>query len=157
MPEEEKESGADVSLCGACGRPHGQGKDCEECLRRVIERDAEKINDQKAKEAKVKADKWLKSHGKSAPAKLLNGVKLLAAIMRDYFKGDYKQVPWTTITLVAAAILYIVNPFDIVPDFIPGIGWLDDIVVLHFVLKAVAGDLKKYVEYKGLSPEDYGL
>jgi Protein of unknown function (DUF1232)/DnaJ domain len=31
---------------------------------------------------------------------------------------------------ILAAILYLVSPVDVIPDFLPGLGWLDDLVVL---------------------------
>ena len=34
---------------------------------------------------------------------------------------------------ILAALLYLISPVDVVPDFIPGMGWLDDFVVLGLV------------------------
>jgi DnaJ like chaperone protein len=39
------------------------------------------------------------------------------------------------IILIILAILYILNPYDIFPDLVPGLGWLDDIVILGFLLR----------------------
>ena len=51
---------------------------------------------------------------------------------------------WATI---AGALAYVVFPVDIIPDFIPYIGWLDDIFVLGWAMKAVAGEINLYREF----------
>ena len=49
---------------------------------------------------------------------------------------------------ILAALLYIVSPVDVVPDFIPGFGWLDDLVVLGVVAWIM------FVRQRGQSPWD---
>jgi DnaJ-domain-containing protein 1 len=39
------------------------------------------------------------------------------------------------IILIILVILYILNPYDILTDFLPGWGWLDDLVILGLVLR----------------------
>ncbi len=41
-----------------------------------------------------------------------------------------RRVPLGLKMLLPAALVYIVLPFDLVPDFIPVLGWIDDLVVL---------------------------
>ena len=43
--------------------------------------------------------------------------------------GEVKTGGMGKIILFLLAILYIVSPIDFIPDFIPGIGWIDDIIV----------------------------
>lgn len=74
--------------------------------------------------------------------------KVMFGMIKDYKKGIYKQVPWFTIAASAFSLLYILNPFDIVPDFIPGIGYVDDLAVFTFALKFVQTDLHSYLEWK---------
>ena len=40
-----------------------------------------------------------------------------------------------SIVLVILAILYILNPFDLLPDLMPGLGWIDDLVILGFLVR----------------------
>jgi len=40
-----------------------------------------------------------------------------------------------TILLIILAVLYILSPFDILPDWVIGLGWLDDAVILGFLLR----------------------
>jgi len=37
------------------------------------------------------------------------------------------------IAITVLGVLYIVSPVDLLPDFIPGVGWLDDLLVLMFI------------------------
>jgi uncharacterized membrane protein YkvA (DUF1232 family) len=45
---------------------------------------------------------------------------------------------------MAAALLYVLSPVDLVPDFIPGIGMIDDVVVLALLLQSLAQDLAAF-------------
>ncbi len=40
------------------------------------------------------------------------------------------RAPWCVKALAVVAVLYVVSPFDLLPDFIPFHGALDDIVVI---------------------------
>ncbi len=74
--------------------------------------------------------------------------KVMFGMLKDYRKGVYTQVPWFTIATIAFAFLYILNPFDIVPDFIPGLGYIDDFAVLTFGLRFIESDLHNYLDWK---------
>jgi len=58
--------------------------------------------------------------------------KVMLGMLTDYRKGIYSKVPWFTIATIAFGFLYILNPFDIVPDFIPLIGYIDDLAGIYF-------------------------
>jgi uncharacterized membrane protein YkvA (DUF1232 family) len=79
---------------------------------------------------------------------LVNDVPVMVSMVKDYVKGRYKRVPAKTITLLTAALLYLINPADIVPDYIPGAGYLDDAAVISFVLNSVKDDVDKYKYWK---------
>lgn len=74
--------------------------------------------------------------------------KVMFSMLQDYRKGIYKDVPWFTIAAIAFALLYVLNPLDMIPDFIPGIGYLDDFAVLTFSLRFMETDLHKYLDWK---------
>jgi uncharacterized membrane protein YkvA (DUF1232 family) len=71
-------------------------------------------------------------------------LKLLIQMVHAYINGNYKQIPWKTLLLSVAAILYFLNPLDMIPDFLPGLGYLDDATVLAFVVNSVKKDLEKF-------------
>jgi len=69
-------------------------------------------------------------------------------LLKAWSKGDYQSVPWKTIVLSLATIIYFLNPFDVAPDFIPGVGYLDDAVVLGFVVNSIKKELEKFLRWE---------
>ncbi len=74
--------------------------------------------------------------------------KISYGMLKDYQRGKYKQTPWFTVAAVVFALLYVFNPLDIVPDFIPGIGYVDDFAIFTIVLRFVQTDLHSYLDWK---------
>ena len=79
---------------------------------------------------------------------IVEDVTALFSLVKDYANGTYREVPWNTIVAAGAGLLYLVCPIDLIPDFIPLIGLVDDFAVLCFVLKSVHTDLQKYIQWK---------
>ncbi|MFL1454242.1 YkvA family protein [Marinobacter sp. GN3S48] len=75
-------------------------------------------------------------------------VKLMFAMIRDYWNGSYRDVPWKTIAAIAGTLLYVLNPLDVIPDLLIGIGFLDDAGVVALCLKLVESDLYRYAAWK---------
>ncbi|SDS07349.1 YkvA family protein [Christiangramia echinicola] len=74
--------------------------------------------------------------------------KVMYGMLKDYRKGIYTKVPWFTIATIAFSFLYILNPLDIIPDFIPGLGYIDDLAILTFGLRFIESDLHNYLDWK---------
>ncbi|HSP11476.1 MAG TPA: YkvA family protein [Salegentibacter sp.] len=72
----------------------------------------------------------------------------LFSLLQDWYKGRYKDVPWLVISSVGGALLYVLSPIDLIPDFLPMVGYLDDAAVFAALLKYVRQDLKKYRDWK---------
>ncbi|RQP07659.1 MAG: DUF1232 domain-containing protein [Chryseobacterium sp.] len=68
---------------------------------------------------------------------------LLLAIFKDAVSGKYK-VSKATMATIGGAILYVVSPIDAIPDFLPLIGWTDDIAVVGFVVARLAKEIENY-------------
>ena len=68
----------------------------------------------------------------------------LLGMIRAWASGKYSVVPWKSLLLGIAAVLYFVNPFDLVPDFLPLTGLVDDVAVLALVLKSLQKDLARF-------------
>ena len=75
-------------------------------------------------------------------------IPTLCQIIRDYVTGVYKECPLATIIAVVVALLYLINPFDLVPDAIPVLGVADDIAAITLVLEAARNDLESYRKWK---------
>ncbi|MCW8981135.1 MAG: YkvA family protein [Altibacter sp.] len=90
-----------------------------------------------------------KKLSQSSPlSKYLEIGKLMMAMVKDIKKGSYSNVPWFTIATIVMALLYVLNPMDLVPDFIPGIGYLDDLAILSIGIGWIESDLHRYLDWK---------
>jgi len=92
---------------------------------------------------------------KNVFGKLLNQLALAYEMIKDFKSKRYVDVPWRTITLIIGAVLYFINPFDIIPDILPVIGFTDDAVAFAAIFRSVQGDLLRYCEWKGYDPGKY--
>jgi len=84
----------------------------------------------------------------SVLAKLWADIKDMIALIRDFAKGDYRDIPWVSIAAITAAVLYFINPLDLVPDFVPILGYVDDAAIIGLALKFIGGDLNKYRHWR---------
>lgn len=75
-------------------------------------------------------------------------VVLLIAMTRDYWNGVYRRIPWWVIAAVVFALLYVLNPLDLIPDIIPVLGLTDDAAVLALCLAMTEKDILKYQNWK---------
>ena len=73
---------------------------------------------------------------------------LFMSLIKDYYKGDYRKIPFRTISAGVVGAIYTLNPIDLIPDSIPFIGYIDDALVLKFCLKQARKDLQKYKSWK---------
>jgi len=80
--------------------------------------------------------------------KFADDLKLLFSLVKDYANGSYRELPWLTIASVIAALIYVLSPIDLIPDFIPVLGLTDDAAVVLLCLKGIAADLAKYQAWK---------
>ena len=69
-------------------------------------------------------------------------------LVRAWRNGTYAKVPWRTILFATGAILYFLDPIDIIPDYIPVIGYLDDTVVIVWTARAIHKDLEKFRQWE---------
>jgi uncharacterized membrane protein YkvA (DUF1232 family) len=74
--------------------------------------------------------------------------QIMFMMIKDFRKGVYNKIPWFTIAAITTALLYVFMPIDLIPDFIPGLGFIDDLTVLTFVTGWIETDLHKYLDWK---------
>ena len=86
-------------------------------------------------------------------ARYLNDLCEIFELLRDRVTGRYKEIPWRTIAALTGALIYALSPIDLLLDFIPGIGFLDDAIVIGLAVKLAQPDLDKYREWKVASNE----
>src|SRR5688572_25824908 len=69
-------------------------------------------------------------------------------LMRAYYKGTYREIPWGTMALIIAAVAYVVNPLDLIPDILLGVGFLDDASIIAFALRSVKDSLDDFMQWE---------
>ncbi|WP_242693035.1 YkvA family protein [Sabulibacter ruber] len=65
-------------------------------------------------------------------------------LVKAYYNGTYRQVNTKSMLLGIAVLLYIVTPLDIVPDFIPILGFADDLSLMAWFINAFQEELHKF-------------
>jgi len=73
---------------------------------------------------------------------------LLFAVAKDYVNGDYTEIPKRSIVAILGGLIYFLSPIDVVPDFVPVLGFIDDVFILNLVYKQVIKDLERYKIWK---------
>ena len=119
---------------------------------------ADKATDKQEKDDILDADlEYLINEEEKLQEKLKNSshlerftkdLMLFMSLLKDYYKGNYRDIPYKTISAGVVGLLYTLNPIDVIPDFIPFIGHIDDALVLTFCLKLIEKDLQKYQTWK---------
>ena len=89
-----------------------------------------------------------KFRGRGPLNRFLEDGRLLLGIVKDYWAGRYRSVPYGLIAAVVFVLIYVFNPFDLVPDFLPLIGEIDDAAVVGVSLMALEQDLFKYRNWR---------
>lgn len=89
-----------------------------------------------------------KFSGENTLSKYAELGKIMLLMLRDIKNRVYPEIPWFTIATITFALLYLLNPLDIIPDFIPGIGYIDDVSVLSISMGWIQTDLHKYLDWK---------
>ena len=82
---------------------------------------------------------------------LIQSWQYLTALIRmtqAYLHGEYSEIPWESIVLSIAAIVYFVSPIDFIPDFIPLSGYLDDAAIIAFIVKSIKTDLDNFLQWE---------
>lgn len=73
---------------------------------------------------------------------------VLGRLLKAYAKGEYRAIPWKSLLLIVAAVLYFINPIDVIPDLLPIIGLSDDFGVLFMVYRSLSADIEQFLEWE---------
>ena len=69
-------------------------------------------------------------------------------LIRDYQRAEYRDISEPNLVIIIAAILYFVSPFDVIPDWVPVLGHIDDAFVVSLALKSVRLDLDTFMAWE---------
>lgn len=73
---------------------------------------------------------------------------VMLRLIKSYVNGSYRQVKVQNIILLIAAIIYFVMPLDLIADFIPITGFIDDFTVLLWVYQKVQEEIDEFLEWE---------
>ena len=87
--------------------------------------------------------------GKASPVlkRILKDLKDLYILFIDSIKGRYKLHPAIT-GIIGGGLLYFIVPLDLIPDYIPVVGLLDDFAVLSAIINSLQNELAAYRKFK---------
>ena len=91
---------------------------------------------------------WSKVSVSTAKEKL----SIFSRMAQAYVSGKYLSIPWKAVMTMLAAIIYFLNPLDLIPDFIPLMGLTDDFGVLVWVYNSVSAEIDKFLEWEKSTP-----
>lgn len=101
-------------------------------------------SDEEAKKVMQNQDKIEKIASNDILHKYLNDVKLYFKMLGDIFTGKYKKIPVGSIAAIVGTLLYVLSPVDLIPDFVPVVGYLDDAAILAACINFTRFDVEEY-------------
>lgn len=103
----------------------------------ILNETANKLADKESKDNKFK--------------QLFDVALTLVRLVRSYVTGDYRQIQTSTIISGLAVLLYVLNPIDLVPDFIPVLGFLDDLSLVSWFLGKFQVEIERFRDWENQS------
>jgi len=113
-----------------------------------VKEGAEKVTDKDIEKVVNKSEEIKKKFTGRSLGRFIQDAQLLISVVKDYWFGKYRQVPYGTIAAIVFTLIYVFNPLDLVPDVLPIIGEVDDAAVMAACLILVEQDLYKYKDWK---------
>lgn len=83
-------------------------------------------------------------------------LKAFFRLLEAYTRKKYTAVPWGSIVMVTIAILYFVSPFDLILDWLPVAGFVDDAAVMLFVIRQIKHDLDAFIAWEEAQKQSGG-
>ncbi|GGF06626.1 hypothetical protein GCM10011383_17110 [Hymenobacter cavernae] len=77
--------------------------------------------------------------------------RTLVRLVSAYITGSYRHIEGSTIVAGLAVLLYFLSPIDLVPDFIPMLGLLDDVALVSWFISKFAGEITRFREWESTS------
>ena len=114
-------------------------------------------NPDKLRQLVEKGKRKAERAGRDGPLKEVSGALMaFFRLLRAYVKREYTDIPWQSLVLIVAAVLYFLVPVDVIPDFILGLGYLDDAAVIAWLAKTLQSVLDDFREWESTRTEAAG-
>jgi len=79
---------------------------------------------------------------------------IFVSLVRSYVAKEYTEISMSSIVAVISAIIYVCTPIDLIPDFIPVLGYLDDAAVLAVCFAWIKSDIDDYIKWRDAKGEE---
>ncbi|WP_420575926.1 YkvA family protein [Ekhidna sp.] len=119
--------------------------------RKIWQKAKETATDKEAmKSTLTKAGNKLKSLAENSRElrELKTKLEILLRMFQSHINGEYRAFPVSTIVLIVFALVYFITPTDLIPDFIPALGFTDDATVVLLIVKKLNRDIKKFYKWE---------
>ena len=95
------------------------------------------------------ADKLANKESKDNKFRQLFDVALtVVRLVRAYISGEYREVATSTVVSGLAVLLYVLSPIDLIPDFIPVLGFLDDLSLISWFVGKFQVEITRFREWE---------
>jgi uncharacterized membrane protein YkvA (DUF1232 family) len=85
--------------------------------------------------------------GNKAFAELIEDVKVTIELIKYYINGEYTALSKRSLIVIIIGFLYLVNPLDIIPDFLIS-GFIDDAAVFAYLIKKIHHEIDVFKQWK---------
>ena len=103
---------------------------------------ARKVIQRRTKVIRLTKDAYVKlGDGEGAMARVAQDLHAMLRLTKAWAARDYRAVPWKAMIYIVGAIVYFVNPVDLIPDVLTGLGFVDDAAVVAAVVRSVTAEL----------------
>jgi uncharacterized membrane protein YkvA (DUF1232 family) len=80
-------------------------------------------------------------------------LQTMLRLVRAHHRGEYDQIPDNALLWIVAALNYLIDPFDLIPDKTPFLGFVDDAAVIEFVVDRARQTLDEFMTWETMPPE----
>jgi uncharacterized membrane protein YkvA (DUF1232 family) len=87
-------------------------------------------------------------NNKSSLSEIWDKLQLLFECVKSWSTGDYRNISKKTMIMVISAIIYFISPFDLIPDFLAGLGIVDDVAVIGYIIRQISSELDQFKAWK---------
>ena len=81
-------------------------------------------------------------------SEFLSKVSTLMRMLKAYYRGEYKKVPSGAIMRIVGGLVYFVWILDVIPDFIPLLGFADDVAVVVWIYNGLSQELEEFESWE---------
>ena len=72
-------------------------------------------------------------------------LRVMARMIKAFANGQYSELPWKSLLSIVGGLVYFLMPIDLIPDFIPLTGFLDDFTVIMLISGAFKQDIEEFL------------